>query len=175
EVLTEDSPAGTGFLPEVAQGWEAAAEPLAEIGVRTAALRFGVILSRRGGALAKMLTPFRMCVGGVVGSGRQYWSWVSIDDVARAVLHTLSTPQLSGPVNVVSPQPVTNREFTKALGRALYRPTIFPLPAFVARIVLGEMADALLLASARVLPKRLKESGFEFSHPDLDGALASLL
>ncbi len=175
EMLTEESPRGSGFLADVCADWEKAAAPAGAKGIRTVFLRIGVILSREGGALKKMLPPFKMGVGGVMGNGRQYWSWVSIEDVCGAVLHALNTPSLQGPVNAVAPQATTNAEFTKILGRVLKRPTIFPMPAFAARLALGEMADALLLASARVAPKRLQETGYRFHHPDLAGALHDLL
>ncbi len=172
EVLDESSPMGRGFLPEVCQAWESAASPAKRAGIRTTHLRFGIILSAKGGALAKMLFPFRLGLGGVLGNGRQTMSWVTIDDVAGIILHALKNEGLEGPVNVVSPSPVTNREFTKALGRALGRPTIFPVPSFGIRLLFGEMADALLLASAKVLPTKLQKSGYLFKHPNLDFALS---
>ncbi len=172
--LTEVSGAGEGFLPDVCKEWEAAAGPAIEAGVRVVHLRLGVVLSTEGGALAKMLTPFKMGVGGKIGDGNQYMSWISIEDVTSAVLHALTT-DLSGPANTVAPEPVTNKEFTKALGRALHRPTIFPMPGFAARLAFGEMADALLLASSRVLPARLEETGFTFRHGTIDVALGDLL
>jgi uncharacterized protein (TIGR01777 family) len=175
ERLTEESRPGSGFLPEVCQHWEAAAEPLRAAGTRVVHARFGIILSPRGGALQKMLLPFRLGMGGRVGSGRQYWSWVSIDDAAAAILHALMTDSLAGPVNVVAPQSVTNAEFTATLGRVLHRPTWVPMPAFAARLALGEMADALLLASARVQPQRLEQSGFTFRHAQLETTLRALL
>lgn len=175
EVLTEDSAMGTGFLAEVCRDWEAAADPARAQGLRVVHLRIGVVLSPRGGALQKMLLPFRLGAGGVVGSGRQYWSWIALDDVAGACLHVLTHPELTGPVNAVSPHPATNREFTQTLGRVLRRPTVFPLPGFAARLALGEMAEALLLASARVVPQRLLSSGYEFRYPDLEAALRHLL
>jgi len=175
EVLTESSAPGTGFLPEVCKEWEAAAQPAIEKGIRTVFLRLGVVLSPAGGALKKMLLPFKLCAGGVMGSGKQYWSWVAIDDVVGAAMHALATEKLSGPANVVAPNPATNREFTKALGRALSRPTIVPMPEFAVRMVFGEMGEALLLASANVKPAKLQESGYAFKYPDLEGALKSLL
>ena len=175
EVLTEDSPEGTGFLAELCHAWEDASSPAQARGIRVVNLRFGVILSPAGGALARMLLPFRLGLGGVVGAGGQWMSWVALDDVLGAVLHALRTEPLLGPVNVASPNPVTNRDFTRALGRVLHRPTVFPLPAFAARLAFGEMADALLLSSARVLPKRLEGSGFRFARPELEGALHPLL
>jgi uncharacterized protein (TIGR01777 family) len=138
-------------------------------------LRFGIVLGKRGGALAKMLLPFRMGLGGRVGSGEQYWSWISVDDAAAAIQHAIGTDSLQGPVNVVAPNAVTNREFTKILGQVLKRPTIFPVPALAARAALGEMACELLLASARVLPKRLEDSGFNFQHATLPAALTQII
>jgi uncharacterized protein (TIGR01777 family) len=175
EELTEESQPGTGFLPEVCQAWENATRPAAEAGVRVVNTRIGVILTPRDAALKKMLLPFKLCLGGVIGSGRQYWSWISLDDVVSGIHHALMSESLRGPVNLVAPRPVTNREFTKTLGKVLGRPTIFPMPAFAARLALGEMADDLLLASARVLPKQLEASGFEFRHRDLETALRHLL
>jgi uncharacterized protein (TIGR01777 family) len=175
EVLTEESPRGTGFLADVCSEWEQAAAPAGTKGIRTVFLRIGVILSPDGGALKKMLPPFRMGLGGIIGNGRQYWSWVSIEDVTGAILHALTAPSLKGPVNLVAPGAPTNAEFTRALARALRRPAIFPMPAFAARLALGEMADALLLSSARVEPKRLLASGYRFHHADLATALYDLL
>ena len=175
EKLREDSGAGSGFLAEVCQQWEAAAEPARQKGIRVANLRIGIILSSVGGALVQMLLPFKLGVGGKIGSGQQYWSWVAVDDVAGAIHHALTTESLHGPVNTVAPKPVTNLEFTKTLGRVLGRPTIFPMPAFVARLALGEMADELLLSSARLEPGRLLASGYKFRYPELEGALRYLL
>jgi len=175
ERLEENSPAGSGFLAEVARDWEAATQPAAAAGIRVVVVRLGVVLSPRGGALVRMLPIFRFGGGGVIGSGRQYWSWISLDDTAGAICHLLENESVSGPVNVVAPQSVTNAEFTKTLASVLSRPAMVPLPAFAARWALGEMAEGLLLASARVEPKRLLESGFEFRHPTLATALRSLL
>jgi uncharacterized protein (TIGR01777 family) len=175
DVLTEESPAGTGFLPEVCREWEAATGPAGRKGIRVVLLRIGVVLTPKGGALSRMLPPFRMGFGGVLGSGKQYVSWVALDDLPGVVLHVLSNGDLRGPVNAVSPNPVTNREFTEALGRALSRPTPVPVPAFALRLAVGEMADALLLASARVYPRRLEETGYRFRFPELHGALRHLL
>lgn len=175
EELTEESAAGSGFLAEVAQEWEAATQPARDGGIRVVNLRFGVILSPKDGALAKMLLPFKLGGGGRVGSGRQFWSWVSIDDAAGAIHHALMTDSLSGPVNAVAANPVTNAEFTKTLGRVLRRPTIVPMPAFAARLALGEMADALLLASTRVVPEVLNRTGYVFRQPTLEAALRHLL
>lgn len=175
ETLTESSRAGTGFLSEVCQEWEEATSPAAACGIRVVRARFGVILSAAGGALTKMLPLFRWGLGGKLGDGRQFWSWVHLDDVAAAVLHSLETESLAGPVNVVSPQPVTNAEFTRALGAALKRPAVLPAPAFALRIGLGEMADAALLSSARVIPEKLENSGFVFRYPELRAALRPLV
>jgi uncharacterized protein (TIGR01777 family) len=175
ELLTEDAHSGEGFLAEVCIAWEDATRPATDAGIRVVTLRSGMILSPKEGALAKMLTPFRLGVGGVVGDGHQYWSWITLDDEVRVIVHALQTESLHGPVNAVTPQPVTNREFTKTLGSVLRRPTIFPMPAFGARAALGQMADDLLLASVRVEPTRLLESGFSFTYPDLDSALRHLL
>ncbi len=175
EVLNESSESGVDFLSDVCRKWEAAARPAADAGIRVAFLRFGVILSPEGGALARMLPPFRLGAGGRLGSGRQYMSWLSLADAVGAVKHALSTGSLSGPVNAVAPHPVTNAEFTKTLGRVLRRPTIFPMPAFAARLAFGEMADELLLASQRVEPAKLLASGYEFQHAELEEALRSLL
>ena len=175
EMLDEGSPSGEGFLARVAREWEAATEPAAAAGIRVVNMRFGVVLSPKGGALAKMLTPFKMGGGGVVGSGRQYWSWISLDDAAGAIYHALMTDSIHGPVNAVAPDSVTNREFTKTLGRVLSRPSITPVPAFAARLALGEMADELLLSSTRVRPKRLLNSGYAFRHDSLEDALRHML
>jgi uncharacterized protein (TIGR01777 family) len=176
EALTEESPTAAGFLPEVCREWEAASEPAARKGIRVVVLRIGVVLSPKGGALSRMLPLFRIGLGGVIGSGRQYVSWVALDDLPLILLHALQCGDLSGPVNAVAPRPVTNREFTEALGKALSRPTPLPVPAFALRLAVGrEMADALLLASARVLPKRLEETGYKFRFPELGGALRHLL
>lgn len=175
ELLDESSEGGSGFLAEVCRDWERAAEPAVRRGVRVVWLRFGVILSARGGALKSMLRPFRLGLGGVVGSGRQFLSWVSLDDAVGAIRHALARSSVVGVVNVVAPAAVTNREFTRVLGRVLGRPTVLPLPAFAARLVLGEMADALLLSSARVVPRRLEASGYRFRHAELEEALRSAL
>lgn len=175
EVLDESSPAGKGFLSEVCQAWENAALPAKKAGVRTVHLRIGIILSAKGGALAKMLPPFKLGLGGILGDGQQMMSWVAIDDVAGIILCMLKNSKLEGAVNAVSPAPVTNRDFTKALGKALHRPTFFPVPSFGIRLLFGEMADALLLASARVLPKKLQENGYVFKYSHLGPALSAIL
>jgi uncharacterized protein (TIGR01777 family) len=171
EPVNEASLAGRGFLADVCREWEAAAEPAAAAGIRLVHARLGIVLSRSGGALAKMLTPFRMGAGGVIGDGLQYMSWIALDDTVAAIQHALTTDSLHGPVNVVAPNPVTNREFTKTLGRVLRRPTLLPIPGFGARLVLGEMADALLLASVRAEPTCLLKTGFRFRFPELESAL----
>ena len=173
--LDEADAPGNDFLADVCQAWEAAATPARNARMRVVHLRIGIVLTPAGGALGQMLLPFRMGVGGVIGSGRQYMSWVALDDVLGGILHALRTDGLAGPVNLVAPNPVTNAEFTKTLGRVLRRPTIFPLPAFGARLAFGEMADALLLSSARVEPARLQEGGFEFGYPRLEDALRHVL
>jgi uncharacterized protein (TIGR01777 family) len=175
EHLNEQSASGDDFLAEVCRAWELSTQAAAQSGVRVVYLRFGVILSSEGGALAKMLTPYKMGVGGKLGSGEQYMSWITLDDAVGAILHALETDALRGPVNVVAPQASTNYEFTKTLGHVLSRPTIFPMPAFAARLMFGEMADATLLASQRVEPARLQESGFVFKYPELEGALKHVL
>ncbi|MDH5521304.1 MAG: TIGR01777 family oxidoreductase [Acidimicrobiia bacterium] len=173
--LDEGSASGDGFLAETVRDWEAAARAAEEYGIRVVLLRFGVVLTPSGGALARLLTPFRLGGGGVIGSGRQTMSWVSIDDAIGAIHAALLDQSLAGPVNVVSPEPVTNRTFTETLGRVLKRPTILPLPAAGARLLLGEMADEMLLASARVVPARLERAGFVFDDPSLGAALERLL
>jgi len=176
DALTEESPPAAGFLPGVCREWEAASGPAARKGIRVVVLRIGVVLSPKGGALSRMLPLFRSGLGGVIGSGRQFVSWIALDDLPLILLHALQCGDLSGPVNAVAPRPVTNREFTEALGKALSRPTPLPVPAFALRLAVGgEMADALLLASARVFPRRLEETGYRFRFPELGGALRHLL
>jgi uncharacterized protein (TIGR01777 family) len=175
KVLDEGSSAGSLFLSEVAKAWEAATEPARCHGIRVVNLRIGFVLSKEGGGLAAMLLPFRLGVGGCVGNGRQYLSWVAIDDVVGAVSYAILSDTLHGPVNAVAPRPVTNREFTTTLGSVLRRPTIFPLPAFALHMIMGEMADNLLLSSTRVQPARLLANGYEFQFPELKGALQHVL
>lgn len=176
EILTEESSAGKDFLAEVCREWEDATAPAKESGIRTVNLRIGIVLSRKGGALGKMLTPFKLGIGGRVGSGEQFMSWIALDDVVGVIEHALTNETLSGPVNTVAPNPVTNEEFTKKLGAAISRPTIFPLPAFALRLAFGgEMADSTLLSSARVEPQRLKPSGYKFLYPTLGEALRHVL
>ena len=175
EVLDEHSASGADFLAEVCREWELATQPAALAGVRVVNLRLGVILSGKGGALPKMLLPFKMGVGGKLGSGKQYLSWIALDDVVGVIEYAIANDELRGPVNTVAPEPVTNYKFTKTLGQVLSRPTIFPVPAFAARLLFGEMADATLLASQRAAPTRLVESGYNFRYPDLEGALRHAL
>ena len=175
QVLTEASQAGSGFLADLCREWEATTLSATQKGIRVVNLRIGVVLSAEGGALEKMLTPFKMGAGGIIGDGNQYWSWIALDDVVGAIHHAVNTDSLEGPVNAVAPNPVSNREFTKTLGRVLGRPTIFPMPGFAARLAFGEMANELLLSSTRVEPARLAETGYAFQHPELDGALRHLL
>jgi len=175
ETLREESVAGTGFLADVCCEWEAATGAAVRKGIRVVNLRTGLVLSGKGGAMGKMLIPFRLGVGGKIGSGSQYWSWISLEDLCNGIVHCIANSNLHGPVNMVSPSPVTNLQFTKALGRVLRRPTLFPVPAFAARLALGEMADALLLASARVEPTKLLSSGFAFKHRELEPTLRALL
>ncbi len=175
EVLTEESLPGTGFLADVCREWESAVEPARRAGIRVANLRIGVVLSRAGGALTKMLPAFQMGAGGNIGSGKQWMSWVSSEDVIGSIYHVLTHKELEGPINVVAPQAVTNSGFTAALGNVLHRPTVLPLPGFVAHLLLGEMADELLLSSAQVKPCKLLESGYKFRHPALEPMLRELL
>jgi len=175
EVLKEDSWAGRGFLPEVCQAWEAATAPSVQKGVRVVQLRFGLILSPKGGALARMLLPFKMGLGGVIGSGNQYMSWIALDDVLGVINYALFGDAIFGAINTVAPQAVTNAEFTRTLGRILSRPTMFPMPAFAARLAFGELADALLLCSSRVEPAYLIRCKYRFQFPNLEDALRHLL
>jgi uncharacterized protein len=174
EVLTEESPPGQGFLAEVGRAWEAAADPARATGVRVVSFRQGIVLTRAGGALARMLTPFKLGVGGRVGSGRQWWSWVALPDAIAAYRFVLEN-DVSGPVNLSAPNPATNEQFVKALGRALGRPTVFPLPAIAVKTMFGEMGVAVLLEGQRALPARLLDAGFQFSETSIDGALERAL
>jgi uncharacterized protein len=174
-ILTEDSPPGQGFLSEVCRAWEAATEPARQRGIRVVHLRLGVVLSANGGALAKILPPFRLGLGGVLGSGQHYMSWIALDDAVGAIQHAIATDTLQGPTNAAAPRAVTNQEFTKTLGKVLGRPTAIPLPAFAARLMFGEMADEVLLASARIQPVKLVASGYQFRYPELEGALRHVL
>jgi len=171
EVLTEESPAGKGFLAETGVAWEAAAQPARAAGIRVAHLRFGLVIGAGGGLLSPILPVFRLGLGAQLGDGSQFMSWVALDDVVGAVRHVLQDKTLVGPVNVTSPNPVTNREFTEALGRVLGRPTLLSVPRFLLRLAPGNMADEAILASARVLPTRLLGTGYEFRLPELAAAL----
>jgi len=174
-VMREDSRPGTDFLAGVCRDWEAATQAAEARGIRVVRLRLGVVMARQGGALHTMLTPFKLGLGGVMGSGQQYVSWVTLDDVVGIVLHALTHDDLAGPVNAVAPHPVTNQEMTKTLGRVLKRPTKCWMPTPVVRVLFGEMGDALLLSSTRVDPARLQTSGYTFKHPELEGALRDIL
>ncbi len=175
EILDESSPVGSGFLAELCQQWEAAAQPAIQAGIRVVHLRLGVVLGPGSGALAKMLPAFRWGMGGRLGSGQQWMSWIGLEDVVRAALFALETPSLAGPVNLTAPIPVTNAEFTRVLARQLRRPAVFPAPAFALRLALGQMADEALLASARALPRKLAAAGFRFSYPAVNEALAAAI
>ena len=175
ELVDEQSAPGTGFLAEVGKAWEAAAEPIAQAGVRLVLLRTGIVLSPDGGALEKMLPPFRLGVGGPMGSGMQWLSWISLEDQLRAMEHALETEAVQGAVNLVSPNPVTNATFATALGRVLRRPALIPLPAFALELMFGEMGEATILAGQRVVPRALSGAGFKFAEPTLEGALRSML
>ncbi len=175
ELLTEESEPGTSFLAGVCREWEAAADPAREAGVRVVHPRLGIVLSTEGGALAQTLPIFKLGGGGRIGSGDQYWSWISLDDVTGAILHAINTETINGPMNVTAPEIPTNSEYTKTLGKVLGRPTFVPLPAPAARVALGEVADALLLASTRVEPAKLKETSYEYKTPNLEGAFRHLL
>ena len=174
-LLDEDSQAGDGFLPTVCKQWEAASRPAEEAGIRTVRIRTGIVLSTEGGALKKMLPPFKIGLGGTLGNGHQYMSWISLADVVQIIRFLIDTDSISGAVNLVSPDPVTNSEFTKKLGQVLHRPAILPLPSFAARIIFGEMANELLLESCRVHPGKLLNSGYAFRHTNLQDALKDIL
>ncbi|MFO1065348.1 MAG: TIGR01777 family oxidoreductase [Pirellulales bacterium] len=175
ETITESSVRGKGFMADLADEWESASQPLAAIGTRIAHARFGVVISVCGGALQKMMPLFRWGLGGRLGSGHQFWSWISLEDVVRALIHLIDNSESTGPYNLCSPQAVTNSEFTRALGRALHRPTIFPAPAAALRFFAGEMADAVLLAGCRAVPERLEAEGFIFRHATIESALGAEL
>jgi len=175
ELLTEESKVGTDFLAELARDWEAEVLKAEALGIRVVLARLGIILSREGGALAKVLVPFKLGAGGRLGSGQQWMSWVTLDDVVGILRMAIEKVAVRGAVNVVAPQPVKNAEFTKVLARALHRPALFPAPGFALRLALGEMADALLLSSQRVAPQRVQQAGFRFAHADLTTALGAVL
>lgn len=175
EMLTEESAAGSGFLAETCVAWEAAAEPARQAGIRVVHARLGVVLSREGGALGKMLTPFRFGLGGPMGSGRQWMSWISLRDVVRAIFYLLQQQEMKGAFNLTAPEPVRNRDFTRALGAVLKKPAFLPVPRLGLRAAFGEMADEALLASQRAVPRRLEEAGFSFEDREIGAALAALL
>lgn len=175
EVLTEDSPAGEGFLSAVSQEWEAAAEPAREAGIRVVHLRFGIVLARHGGMLGRLLPLFRAGLGGRAGDGKQVISWVALEDVVRVVDFLVEEETLSGPVNVAAPNPVTNAEFSSTLARVLKRPAVLAVPAPILRLTMGQMAEEMVLISARALPRRLTETGFSFAQPELEPALRKIL
>jgi uncharacterized protein (TIGR01777 family) len=174
EILTEESELGSDFLAEVGKAWEIAAEPARTAGIRVVNFRHGVVLSAEGGVLGRMLTPFKLGIGGPVGDGRQWWSWVAMDDLLTAYRFVLEA-DLVGPVNLASPEPATNRQFVKSLGRALHRPAVLPATKLAVKTIFGEMGEAVLLASQRMLPARLLDAGFAFEYPDLDRALTRSL
>jgi uncharacterized protein (TIGR01777 family) len=174
-IVDENSPHGSGFLAEIAQQWEQATQPAVKAGIRTVNIRTGVVLSTDGGMLDKLLLPFRMGLGGIVGSGKQYLSWVSIHEIVSMIMFLLENREIAGAVNLVSPEPVTNRDFTKTLGAVLHRPTVVPMPSYAVKLAFGEMGKELLLAGARVKPTRLTEAGYEFRDWDLLEALRKLL
>jgi uncharacterized protein (TIGR01777 family) len=174
-IVDETHHRGEGFLAELADDWESATSPVSAAGVRVVFLRLGMVLSESGGALGRMASPFRCGLGGVIGSGRQYISWVALDDVLGIVGKIIDDPNISGPVNATTPLAVTNREFTKTLGRVLGRPTLARMPAFAARLLFGQMADELLVKGVRAAPSVLAKAGYQFQHPDLEGALRSIL
>lgn len=174
ELLTEESQPGNDFLAGLAKEWEAEALKAEAIGIRVVLARFGIVLAREGGALPPIMLPFRFFVGGKIGSGRQWMSWVALEDVTEILRLTIENGNARGPINVISPQPVQNAQFTKTVARVMHRPALFPAPAFALRLALGEMADALLLSSQRVLPKRLQKLGYEFRYSDLATTLTKL-
>ena len=175
ELINEDSSPGTGFLAELCRDWEEATSKATEHGIRVINIRIGLVLSPDGGALAKMLLPFQLGTGGAFGNGEQYMSWISIRDIVDAIHHIAETTNLTGPVNLVAPNPVSNRVFTKTLGKVLNRPTFMTVPAFALRTLMGQMAEEMLLSGQRVQPKKLLDSGFRFSHAELEPALRAVL
>jgi len=175
ETLTESSPPGKGFLAQVCQEWEEATEAAQKRGMRVVHLRIGIVLSPKGGALAKMLTPFRLGIGGPIGNGRQVMSWIALDDLIEVIHFALTNDSLSGAVNAVAPNPLTNAQFSKVLGRVLGRPAFFPLPGFAIRFIFGQLGQELLLSGARVKPGRLSQAGFHFKYSELEAALRHLL
>jgi len=175
EVLTEDSKAGEGFFPDICTAWEAEAQGAEDFGARVIFLRIGVVLAKNGGALEKMLTPFKFGVGGKIGSGKQWISWIALDDLIKIIHFALKNEYLSDAINAVAPNPVTNEEFTKTLGKVLHRPTVLPIPAFAIKLMFGEMGETLLLKGARILPKKLEDASFEFQFKNLEEAMRHVL
>lgn len=175
EILFENSAPGHNFLAKVCEDWEAATEPAKKAGIRVVCVRTAVVLSKKGGALKKMLLPFKFGLGGRLGSGRQYFSWITLDDIVQAYLFAMEHPEISGPINASAPHPVTNKQYTKALGKALHRPTLFSIPASTLRMLFGELADEGLLASERVMPGVLEKAGFKFQHAEVLPALRAIL
>ncbi len=175
EMLDERSSKGSGFLADLCQQWEAATAPAREAGIRVVNLRIGMVLSNKGGALSKMLLPFQLGAGGEIGDGRQYMSWIDIDDLVAAIDYTITNESLQGPVNAVAPYPVTNREFTATLGKVLHRPAVIPVPAFALRLLFGQMADEVLLSGQKVMPVQLQSSGYQFRYPDIESSLKHVL
>ena len=175
EVLNEESAIGKGFLAEVSNEWETAAKVDVNSGTRVVLLRSGLVLGKNGGALKQMLTPFKMGLGGMLGDGKQYWSWIALDDTLGSIFHIINTDSIQGPVNIVAPDPVTNKEFVHILSEVLKRPALFHMPAFIVRSIFGEMADEGLLSSTRVYPAKLTESGYEFNYHDLKKALSDIV
>jgi uncharacterized protein len=175
EILTESSPAGDGFLPEVCQSWEQEAESATDFGARVVTPRIGIVLSKEGGALEKMITPFKLGVGGRIGSGRQWMSWIALDDLLRAIEFSLEDKSVSGAFNATAPNPATNVDFTTALAGELHRPSIIPVPAFAIKLMFGEMGETLLLGGTRVIPEKLTKMGFKFNFEDLSGAIRQAL
>jgi hypothetical protein len=175
ENLDEDAPPGDDFLARTCHEWEAATEPAARAGIRVVILRFGMVLAKEGGALARLLPAFRAGLGGRIGSGRQWMSWIALDDAIRCIDQAISDERFAGPINAVAPGNVTNRDFAKTLGRVLRRPTVFPLPGLFVKAAFGEMGESLLLGGAQVVPRRLESLGFAWQHPTLEGALRHVL
>lgn len=175
EKLDEQASGDDSFSSRLCRDWEAQAAEAEALGIRCCYLRTGVVLGKNGGALSKMLPPFKMALGGPMGSGQQWMSWVHMDDLVNAIVYALETPSINGPINGTAPNPVTNKAFSKALGSALNRPAVIPMPAFVLKLMMGEMAEELLLSGQRVVPAKLTRSGFEFKYPQLDDALRDII
>lgn len=175
EILTEESSSGRGFLAELARDWEAATKPASQAGVRVILLRTSVVLSMKGGALLQLLPSFKIGMGGKIGNGKQYWPWITLADVVSAIRFAIDHDTLSGPINLAAPQQTTNREFSKALGRVLKKPAVFPLPSVVVTLILGEMGQEALLTSTRGVPAKLLAAGYEFKYPEVEPALRAVI